>query len=133
MPALFLRPLAPCVLSATSTLPVCFSSVTAFQNALSGIAWAAEQLAVVIAIVPANCDRLDVIEITPHAVTSWRLAHAARALQDSGFHWPGKRFAAGYMVRSAAHPIFAPARALLHSVRHASMIADAAARLSRAV
>jgi hypothetical protein len=37
------------------------------------------------------------IEITPDAVASWRLAHAARALQHSGFHWPGKRFAAGYM------------------------------------
>jgi hypothetical protein len=77
MPALFLSPLAPCVLPATSTLPIGLSGVTAFQNALSGIAWAAEQLTIVIAIIPADCDRLDVIEITPDAVTSRRLAHAA--------------------------------------------------------
>jgi hypothetical protein len=101
MPALLLSPLAPCVLPATPTLPISLSGVTALDNALSGIAWAAEQLAVVEAIVPADCDRLDVIEITPDAVTSRRLAHAGRALQHSGFHWPGKRFAAGYMVRSA--------------------------------
>ena len=41
--------------------------------------------------------------------------------------------AAGERAALFGHPIFAPARALLHSVRHASMIADAAARLSRAV
>jgi hypothetical protein len=101
MPALFLRPLAPCVLPATSTLPISLSGVTALDNAFSGIAWSAQKLAIIEAIVPADCDRLDVIEITPDAVTSRRLAHAARALQDSGFYWPGKRFAAGYMVRSA--------------------------------
>jgi hypothetical protein len=97
MLALFLRPLAPCVLPATSTLPVCLSGVTAFQNALAGIARAAQKLAIIEAIVPADCDRPDMIEITPHAVASRRLAHAGRALQDSGFHWPGKRFAAGYV------------------------------------
>jgi len=92
-------------LPATPTLPISLSGVTALDNAFSGIARAAQKLAIVIAIVPAGCDGLDVIEITPDAVTSRRLAHAARALQDSGFHWPGKRFAAGYVVRSAAHPI----------------------------
>jgi hypothetical protein len=101
MPALFLRPLAPCVLSATPTLPISLSGITALDNAFSGIARAAQKLAIIEAIVPADCDRPDMIEITPDAVTSWRLAHAGRALQDSGFHWPGKRFAAGYMVRSA--------------------------------
>jgi hypothetical protein len=105
MLALFLRPLAPCILPATPTLPIGLSGVTAFLNALGGIAGAAEQLTIVIAIVPADCDRLDVIEITPDAVTCRRLAHAARALQHSGFHWPGKRFAAGYVVRSAGHAI----------------------------
>jgi hypothetical protein len=74
-----------------------------------------------------------VIEITPHPVASRRLADAARPLQDSGFHWPGKCLAAGYVFRSPAHPIFAPARALLHSVRHASMMAEAADLRSRAL
>jgi hypothetical protein len=84
-------------LPATSTLPVCLSGVTALDNAFSGIAWAAEQLAIVIAIIPADCDRPDMIEIPPDAVASRRLAHAGRALQDGGFYWPGKRFAAGYV------------------------------------
>jgi len=77
MPALFLRPLAPCILPATPTLPISLSGVTALDNAFSGIAWPAQKLAIVIAIVPANCDRLDVIEIPPDAFTSRRLAHAA--------------------------------------------------------
>ena len=77
MPALLLRSLAPCVLPATPTLPIGLSGVTALDNAFSGIAWAAEQLTIVITIVPANCDRLDVVEITPDAVTSRRLEHAA--------------------------------------------------------
>jgi hypothetical protein len=92
-------------LPATPTLPISLSGVTAFQNAFSGIARAAKKLAITEAIVPADCDRLDVIEIAPDAVASKRLAHAARALQDSGFHWPAKRFAAGYMVRATGHAI----------------------------
>jgi hypothetical protein len=64
-------------LTATSTLPVCLSGVTAFQNAFSGIARSAQQLAIVEAIVPADCARPDVIEIPPDAVASWRLTHAA--------------------------------------------------------
>ena len=73
------------------------------------------------------------VEITPYPVASRRLAHAATALQDSGLDGLCECLAAGYVIRSAAHPIFAPARAFEHSVRHASMIADAAARLSRAM
>jgi hypothetical protein len=103
MPALLFRPLAPCVLPATPTLPIGLSGVTAFKNALAGIAWPAQELAIIEAIVPADCDRPDMIEITPDAVASRRLAHAARALQDGGFYWPGKRFAAGYMVRATGH------------------------------
>jgi len=64
-------------LPATPTLPICLGGVTALLNALAGIARAAEKLAVVIAIVPADCDRLDVIEIAPDAVTPWRFTHPA--------------------------------------------------------
>jgi hypothetical protein len=88
-------------LPATPTLPIGLSGVTALDNAFSGIAWPAQKLTVVIFVTPADCDRSDMIEITPDAVTSRRLAHAGRTLQHSGFHWPGEGLAAGYMVRSA--------------------------------
>jgi hypothetical protein len=87
-------------------LPIGLSGVTAFQNALAGIAWPAQKLAIVIAIIPADCDRLDVVEITPDAVTSWRLAHAARALQDGGLDWFAESLAAGYVIRSPRHRLF---------------------------
>jgi hypothetical protein len=64
-------------LSATSTLPVCLSGVLSLLNAFLGIAWPAQKLTVVIAGITADCDRLDVIEITPDAVASWRFAHSA--------------------------------------------------------
>jgi hypothetical protein len=64
-------------LSATSTLPVALSGVTALLNALGGIAGATQKLAIVEAIVAAGRDRPDVIEITPDAVASRRLAHPA--------------------------------------------------------
>jgi len=70
VPALFLRPLAPCVLPAASTLPVRLSGVLRLLNALAGIAGATQELAIVEAIVSAGRDGPNVIEITPDAVAS---------------------------------------------------------------
>jgi hypothetical protein len=82
-------------LPATSTLPVSLSGVTAFQNAFSGIAGATQDLAIVEAIVPANCDRPDMVEITPDPLASWRLTHAGRAMQNSGLDWLCESLALG--------------------------------------